>query len=531
MPAPLGSETKPSPAADSATPSQLPPIPGLPLVPDAVKPTTPAAQSVTQLKPVQATEEAKPAELNPELPAGRQDSAISMEWVAPAVAKIGVAQGYVLALRNAGTTPVQEVLVRVSIPAGMRMDSSEPKGDVENNVHVWRVGTMMPHQDKNLQMKLVADARGDVTPKAWVTFTGMTLLRVKVREPKLVAQVAAPEKVMIGDPAAFTLTVSNPGDGQADQVKIHAKISDGLEHGRGSEVNFDIGNLAAGESRSVQMICGTRAGGVQKCACLAEAEGGLAAGNTVSVNVVSPRLDLQVVGPGLRYLDRKALYTLRVMNQGDAAATNVTVADVVPAGFKVLAATDGGRHDSNTRTVSWFLGEIGPGQAREVKFEAQAIEIGEQKHQVSAVGARGLRTESEMVTRVEGVSAMALDLTNAEDLIEVGAETTYEVRVANTGSKTETDIKLVAVLPDKMEFKNVVSPVPHHVEGKSIIFDPIDKLMPRAEATVKITVKALEAGSIRFKAQVSSANLVEPVLKMEPTRIYSDAAEGKSPQK
>jgi uncharacterized repeat protein (TIGR01451 family) len=270
---------------------------------------------------------------------------------------------------------------------------------------------------------------------------------------------------------------------------------------------------------------------VQKCACLAEAEGGLAAGNTVSVNVVSPRLDLQAVGPGLRYLDRKALYTLRVMNQGDAIATNVTVADVVPAGFKVLAATDGGRHDSNTRTVSWFLGEIGPGQAREVKFEAQAIDIGEQKHLVSAVGARGLRTESEMVTRVEGVSAMALDLTNAEDLIEVGAETTYEVRVANTGSKTETDIKLVAVMPDKMEFKNVVSPVPHHLEGKSIIFDPIEKLAPRAEATVKITVKALEAGSVRFKAQVSSANLVEPVLKMEPTRIYSDAAEGKSPQK
>src|SRR5438067_4336218 len=54
-----------------------------------------------------------------------------------------------------------------------------------------------------------------------------------------------------------------------------------------------------------------------------------------------PRLDLQIVGPGLKYLERKALYTLKVTNPGDAPATNVTVGDVVPDGFKVLAASDG----------------------------------------------------------------------------------------------------------------------------------------------------------------------------------------------
>jgi uncharacterized repeat protein (TIGR01451 family) len=331
--------------------------------------------------------------------------------------------------------------------------------------------------------------------------------------------------VLVGDPAAFTITVSNPGDGTADQVKIHATLSDGLEHARGNKIDFDIGSLAPGESRNVTLLCATRTGGTQKCDIAVESAGGLSAKDTASLNVIMPRLDLQLVGPGLRYLDRKAIYTLKVTNPGDAPATNVTVADMVPAGFKVLAASDGGRHDFQTRTVSWFLGEVGPGQTREVKLEVQAINLGDHKHKATAVGARGLRAEAELMTRIEGLSAMLLEMVDTDDPIEVSGETAYEVRITNTGSKTETDIKLIATIPEKMQFKNAQGPVRYREEGKTVIFEPLEKLAPRADAVFRINVKTLEAGTVRFKIQVTSTNLTEPVIKMEPTRIYSDAPE------
>jgi uncharacterized repeat protein (TIGR01451 family) len=460
---------------------------------------------------------------------GRQEPAVSLEWVGPPTAKVGQAADYGLVVHNSGTTPVQQVLVRVRIPAGMSIAATEPKAVVENNVVVWNLDTLMAKQEKTLQMKLVAETKGDVSPQAWVTFTGCSVMRVKVREPKLLLKASAPERVLVGDAAAFTLTVSNPGDGSADQVKIHALLSDGLEHARGNKVDFEIGNLAAGETRSVQLICGTKTGGVQKCEGMADAEGGLAARDQVAVNVIMPRLDLVMSGPTLRYLDRPALYTLRVTNPGDAAAANVTVSDVVPAGFKVLAASDGGRHDFATRTVSWFLGEVGPGQTREVKLQVQAVNPGEHHHKASAAGARGLRAESELTTRVEGLSALLLEMVDTEDPIEVGGDTAYEVRITNTGSKTETDIKLVATVPDKMEFKNAQGPARCHEEGKTIVFDPIEKLAPRADAIFRINVKALEAGTVRFKIQVTSTNLVEPVIKMEATRIYADQPEPKPP--
>jgi uncharacterized repeat protein (TIGR01451 family) len=202
---------------------------------------------VREDQPVEST-------VTPPNPTGRQEPAVSIEWVGPPTAKVGQAAEFTLVVRNACNIPVQQVLVRVRVPAGMTAAATEPKALSENNVLVWDLGTLLSKQEKNLQMKLVADAKGDVMPQAWVTFTGSSVMQVKVREPKLVLKASAPEKVMVGDAAAFTLTVSNPGDGAADQVKIHAVLSEGLEHARGNKVDFEIGNLAAGETRSVQPV-------------------------------------------------------------------------------------------------------------------------------------------------------------------------------------------------------------------------------------------------------------------------------------
>src|SRR5262249_59387855 len=119
------------------------------------------------------------------------------------------------------------------------------------------------------------------------------------------------------------------------------------------------------------------------------------------------------------------------------------------------------------------LGEVAPGQTREVKLEVQAVNAGDFEHKAIASGARGLRAESKLVTRVEGLSALLLEMVDTEDPIEVGGETAYEVRITNTGTKNETDIKLVATLPDRMQFKNAQGPVRYREEGKTIIFEPL----------------------------------------------------------
>jgi hypothetical protein len=104
----------------------------------------------------------------------------------------------------------------------------------------------------------------------------------------------------------------------------------------------------------------------------------------------------------------------------------------------------------------------------------------------------------------------------------VGAETSYEIRITNTGSKTETDVKLVCVVPDKMQFKSATGPAKFQQSGNEIVFEPIPRLAPRADAIFRVTVKTTAAGVVHFKSRITSTLLVDPVTKEEATRIYSD---------
>jgi uncharacterized repeat protein (TIGR01451 family) len=496
----------------------------------AAAPSPHGPQNGPALSPSEATKpRPSPSEAGPE-PAGengtnRQEQAVTLEWVGPTSAKIHQTCDYGLVVRNACGNPVQQVLVRVKIPNGMNILSTEPKAVSESNLLVWELGMLSPRQEKTLQMRLQAETRGEAAPQAWVTFTGSSSLRIKIREPKLVLKAQATEKVLLGDAATIVFTVTNPGDGSAEQVKIHAELADGLEHKSGKRVDYVVGTLAPGESRSATLVCATKSIGQHSCEGYAEAEGGLTAKEQVAVSVQTPRLDVLASGPAIRYLERRAVYTFRAVNPGDAPATNVTLTDSVPEGFKFLAASEGGQHDANNRSVSWFLGEIAPGQAKEVRLELLPIALGDLKQQVIVQAARGLKAQSEVKTHVEGLSAILTEVVDTDDPIEVGAETVYEVRISNTGSKAETDLKLVCTIPDKMEFKTAQGPAHFKAEGKQVIFDPLPKLAPRADALFRITVKGIAPGDVRFKVEVTSANLVDPIIRMESTRIYSDAPE------
>jgi uncharacterized repeat protein (TIGR01451 family) len=452
----------------------------------------------------------------------RQEPAVSLEWIGPVSAKVGKPGDYSLVVRNTCAAAVQEVKVRVRLPEGLTAASVEPRPSLDANQLNWDLGTLMPKEEKTLRMRLNAGIKGDLSPQAWVTFTGSTAMSIKVREPKLVLRAVPPEKLMVGEAVNLSFTVSNPGDGPTETIKLHTQLTDGLQHAPGNNLDFSVGSLAPGESRTVQVACLTKAVGTQKCEAFVEAEDGLKAQELMTVHVIAPRLDVHVSGPSLRYLQRKATYTLKVANPGDAPASNVNLSDVLPAGFKFLTASDGGIHNPATGNVTWHIGELGANQTKEVHVEVLATEPGDHKHRVAATGAHGLKSENELATRVEAASALLLEVADTEDPIEVGAETTYEIRVTNTGAKPETEIRLMCLVPDKMQFKSAQGPVSHRIDGQAVAFEPLPKLAPKADVVYRVMVKAQAAGDMRFKAVLTSTTLVEPVYAVEATRVYAD---------
>lgn len=487
------------------------------------------SDSITPASAVQQVEAAasgSAAEQTPDNPTARQEPCVSMEFVGPPTAKLKQTVTYQIVLKNVSSVEVQQVVVRYRLPNGVTMVGADPKPSQDGTQFVWEIGTLQPRQEKRLDVQLLASVKGDLACQASISFAGVSTARLQVREPKLKIKASAPEKALLGDSVTVSLTVSNPGDGTADQVKVRAQLSEGLEHVRGKTIEFNLGNMGPNESRSVQLVCNTIAAGAQQCDAVATGKDDLTAQDSAAIEVTAPRLLLAMSGPGLRYLERKATYILKVTNPGSASASNVTVTDVIPAGFKFVAASDGGHHDFGSRTVTWFVGDMTPGQSRDIALELMAVNVGEHKQTAAATATRGLKAEAEIQTRVEGLSALLMELVDLDDPVEVGAETSYEIRITNTGTKTEQNVQLICTVPDKMEFRGARGPGSSRfqVAGKDVIFEPLLKLAPRADAIFRVKVKGLAAGDLRFRAQMKADGLTSPVLKEESTKVYGDEA-------
>jgi uncharacterized repeat protein (TIGR01451 family) len=532
----------PQPVMTAAPQPTLPGAPGAPALkpPDALPPSmlpapTTQAAPPTQAPPGAATKAGSVTDIVLEPSAGptagnptsRQEPGVSLEWICPATCKLGLPVTCQIIVKSLSTNRLHQVMLRARIPTGVVTKATEPKATPEGDVLTWDLGTLEPRQERRLDLLLVPSVKTNLALNAFVTFTGSSTARVDVREPKLMLKASAPRKAITGDPATVTLTVSNPGDATAEGVKVKATLSDGLENGRGQTVEFNLDSLAAKESRTVLVLCSAKTVGEQTCTAVATAEPGLSSQETATVDVVSPRLEIAVSGPGMRYLDRPAVLKFKVTNPGTATANHVSLNDLVPPGFKVVAMSGGGRHDFVTRTVGWFLGDLGPGQSKEVSLELVAINPGEHKNKAVVTAARGLRAEGEVSTRVEGLPALLMELADVDDPVEVGKETAYEIRVTNTGTKTETNLQVVCTIPEGMEFKAArgAAGCPFKVDGREVTFEALPRLAPRVDAIYRVTVRCRQPGDMRFQAKMKADGLTLPVHREESTRVYGDEAE------
>jgi uncharacterized repeat protein (TIGR01451 family) len=458
---------------------------------------------------------------------GRQEPAVSLEWQAPPIVKLGQPVTFNILVKNISTTPVQQVVVRTRIPVGVAVQATEPKAVQEVSVLIWDLGTLTSRQERKLSLQLLPQMKGDLPCEALVSFTGSSTTHIRIREPKLLVKVSGPDKVLLGDSATMMLTVQNTGDGPAENVKIRTMLSPGLEHTASSRgIEIAMGGLGPNASRTVQMVCATKNSGIQTCQAFATADGNLKAQATATLEVNLPRLDLAVNGPRLRYLDRHAVYVFKVANPGSLPASNVTVSDQIPEGFKFLSASDGGQHDPATRTASWFIGDLPPGQSRQVSMELVATNTGEQHHRAHVAAARGLKNDAEIVTRVEALSALMMEVTALDNPVEVGADTAYEIRVTNSGSRTESNLQLTCSLPEHMQLRGAqcTANCRFQVQGREIVFEPLPRLAPRGDAVYRVNVRGLAAGDLRFRARISADGMTTPVVKEEVTKVYSDDA-------
>ena len=334
-----------------------------------------------------------------EAPTTPQTAAVSVRWERTGPVRVGRLCTATLIVANAGPADARGVEVTGVVSDYLGLTGADPAPVVGSTVAaggvlrpVWAVGDLPAGEERRIVLTHRPTAAGDATgpgaPVLAATVRTAIAARdaVVVTEPKLTVELDGTREALIGEPAAQTIRVTNPGTGSIDQVLVEATLPAGLEHRGGKTLTMNVGALAAGQTKPIRLSLTTTAGGVQTVRVKARGEGGLEAVAEASVKVNSPQVELALSGPSLRYVNRTATLTLTVTNPGDAATDNVRMAYRVPDGFAYLAADNSGSYDPSGRIVTWFLGR---GRGRPVGRRAGDVE-GDRGRRADAPGG-GLR--------------------------------------------------------------------------------------------------------------------------------------------
>jgi uncharacterized repeat protein (TIGR01451 family) len=426
-----------------------------------------------------------------------------------------------LHVTNVTDLPLRDVVVTEKLPAAMELSHTDPQASISGDVATWKMDRLGPGQTAKLAICGKATGPGqlvgctDVAYKpAWVC------VALTAVQPDLAVTKTGPEQVILCDPIVYTLRVSNSGSGVAKDVVVTENLPEGLETFDGkSEVEIAVGDLPAGKYKEYTVrVRPLKTGDYTNVAHARAADGLKSKSAPVTVRVRNPQLVIRKSAPDVRYIGRNVTMTIEVSNVGTAPAEGVVVRDEIPQNAEFVDASAGAQVSG--KNVTWNLGDIGVDQKAVVRLTVKPTAKGELRSVASAT-AECTRGSGESVTRVEGIAALLLETIDVDDPVEVGGQTTYRITVTNQGSATATNVAITAMLPGQEEFVSADGPTAHELTGTSTVkFQPVSALEPKDSVTFNVTIKATAPGDVRFRTELRSDQIGEPVFETESTTLY-----------
>jgi uncharacterized repeat protein (TIGR01451 family) len=457
---------------------------------------------------------------------GGQTSTISVEKIGPAMVGVGKPFTYEIAVRNPGKAPALLVRVEDQVAANLRYLKSEPPAEVQGTQLLWNLGTLEPGGERRLKVEAQAIAEGEALSSATAICAASSSCRTKVSRPQLAIVKKGPETAHVGESIKFELVVSNSGSGPAEGVVLRDKMPAGFQHPAGNFIEADLGTLKPGESRTIPIEVRVVQAGRLVNEASVTAPGIPEATAQAAVMVTDASLSLRKTGPQQGNPNQELDFGLVVSNTGEAPATGVKLTDRLPEGLAFVSASDGGTFNAKTHAVEWALGTLAAGQSKALSVRLKAIKAGDWVNQAAARTERGQEAKAELPVHVEGVPALLLEVVDLDDPVEIGSETTYEIRVVNQGTAPCTGLRIAGVVPAGLTLLGAEGTVTHRINGNQVIFEPLPKLAAKADVQFKVLVRAVKPGDWRFRVWMSCDHMPKPIFEDESTQVYSDNEDG-----
>jgi uncharacterized repeat protein (TIGR01451 family) len=456
---------------------------------------------------------------------GVQAPALTVEKLSPREIQVNNPAEFEIVIRNVGRVNAEDVQVHDQIPAGTEFLGSSPEPtqvSADRRIN-WDIGALRSGQEKRIKFQLKPIQPGEIGSVAHVTFATQASMRTLVTKPVLEVTHQTKPKVLIGDDVILDVIIQNKGDGPAKDVLLQEDVPPQLEYQSGyRELEYEIGTLMPGQSKRVQLGLTAAKTGRLKNLILVTAAGGLRAQSEIEMEVISPKLVTGSDGPTRRFLQREVTHQFSVGNQGTAPATNVDLIARLPAGLRFVSADNRGVYKPDLHSVFWSLAELGLDVTADVQLVTMPVEAGSQDIKFEAVADLNQKSVAQQKLSVEHLVDVFFDIDDVVDPIEIGADTSYRIRVVNQGTKAATNVQLQVEFPQGLVPTGVDGSLQHQIQGQRIEFAAISSLNPGDQLQLVVTAKGQAAGDHRVIVKLSADGRQTGVSKEESTRVYAD---------
>lgn len=456
----------------------------------------------------------------------QQSPVLSVETSGPRKIKIGSPAAYGVTMQNTGNVAAKDVVVSVKLPEWAEVAAATPRVGSARTVTLdgaavlqWIIPSLDAKSRAELSLSVVPrKSRPFDLAVTWTHTPEISQASVEVQEPKLLMNLAGPDEIYFGEREVYKLTLSNPGTGEAENVVVRL-----LPTSAGDEqaVSHPIGNIAAGESKVVELELTAKQANTLEIKAEAVADGDLHSSIDEVIIVRRPELEVAVQGPRKQYAGTPATYKVRVTNPGNATAKNVQVAALLPRNASYLSSSDGGTVDGDQRKVTWTIGNLRAGADVTMAFKCLLTNPGGNTAQVACHADGDIRNQGAATTEVEALADLTLKIIDPQGPVPVGQEITYEVHVTNRGTKAADNVEIMAFFSPGIE-PVAVDQGNHEISAGQIAFAPVARIEAGQELVYRIRARADRAANHVFRAEVACPTLETKLSADETTRFYVD---------
>lgn len=455
----------------------------------------------------------------PPLPQAPPAPALSMLVLVPQDIPPNQPIPYTIHVANRSSADASKVRVRMPLPEGTTLVSSEPAATPNGTELIWDLKSLPRGETRKIELKLKATGVSEVTAKAYVSYEFGQAVKTRLSVPKLKVTTELPREATTADEAIWVrVRVVNDGRVPVEHVKLTETISDGFEFHRDSDGErtaspltrtWDLGTIPAGMGKAVEFRVLAKTARELLVRSNVDAGGIVQDSHESKVKIQDAKLKVELRGDP-QAQDDTATYRVTVRNEGTTPLTNVRLIGSVPQDCRVTSRTNGGQ--IGRESVQWIIPKIAPGDAYAFRWSLRSATAGRKTIRADAISDRGLKDTQDVQTLFAGAAAVTWEQKFEPVTVPIDRSGMFTIKVTNNGIEPAKGARVVVTLPSQVSF---VQATPKYVrDGDKVIFELRD--VPGGGTEVfSITFRGEQPGQAYFTAKLSGEGFADKPLIAE----------------